>query len=273
MNPNHDEIGVGATEDLSLRVSAATYNRVIFPHPQNGTLMLALERKATILNDGSVNVRAQPLGGGVRILNSINLQKIVGEIQFDSERSKHEQDFRILIPASQWEVVKEYCLRHLEHPNDPELESIPDRELTEEFTETMNVDLNPDQYTVQPAGFVIENDPVRTDNVHARGQPTVRLYSIFEVRIVDVAICQTMIAASQLYTDQDLGRLALKDFQNGGRGHANSMLSLPLGLVATSYLAFAPDMRYRKIVIQNHELDESVLAVLGDVDVPQYQRL
>jgi hypothetical protein len=30
-------------------------------------------------------------------------------------------------------------------------------------------------------------------------------------------------------------------------------------------------MRYRKIAIENHELDESVLAVL-DVRVPQYQR-
>jgi hypothetical protein len=32
-------------------------------------------------------------------------------------------------------------------------------------------------------------------------------------------------------------------------------------------------MRYRKIMIDNHELEESVLAILEDVDVPQYQRL
>jgi len=121
MKPNHDEIGMGAMEDLSLRVSVATYNRVLFPQPQNGTLMLALERKATISRENNIRVRAQPFGGGVRILNSIGLQKIVGDIQFDNERSKHEQDFRILIPPSQRELVKEYCLRHLENPDDVEL--------------------------------------------------------------------------------------------------------------------------------------------------------
>jgi len=31
-----------------------------------------------------------------------------------------------------------------------------------------------------------------------------------------------------------------------------------------------PEMRYRKIVVENHELNESVLAILGNVDVVQY---
>jgi len=57
-----------------LRVSIATSNQVIFPHPENGTLMLALERKATVLKDGNVNVRAQPFGGGVKILNPKSLK-------------------------------------------------------------------------------------------------------------------------------------------------------------------------------------------------------
>ena len=104
-----------ATETLEkLRVSVATYNRVIFPHPESGATMLALERKATVLKGGSVNVRAQPFGGGVRILDPDPLKQILGEIEFDSERSKQEQDFRILIPPFKWEAVKRYCLHHLE---------------------------------------------------------------------------------------------------------------------------------------------------------------
>ena len=75
--------------------------------------MLALERKATVLEDGGVSVLAQPFGGGIRILDPTSLQKIAGEIQFDSERSKRDQDFRILIPPSKWEAVKRYCLHHL----------------------------------------------------------------------------------------------------------------------------------------------------------------
>src|SRR6266511_357288 len=89
--------GISKTSETILRVSVATYNRVVFPHPEDGTLMLALERQAKVMNDGSVSVRAQPFGGGVHILNPTRLQEIIGNIQFDSERSKHERDFRILI--------------------------------------------------------------------------------------------------------------------------------------------------------------------------------
>ena len=267
--------GIGATKELSLRVSVALLNRVVFPHPRNETLMLALERKATVVRDGEDNIRvcAQPFGGGVRILNSFPLQEIVGEIQFDSKESKQEQDFRILISPSKWEVVKRYCLRHLENPDDAELEFDPQRELVEEFEETLNLKLKPEQYTYQPAGFVIENDRVSTDNVYVQGQLTVRLYRIFEVYIIDDALCKTMLSVSQCDSDQDLRGLALKDFQKGGNGRANSIGTLPLGSVVESYLALPHDERYQKIVVENHELDESVMAILKDVPVPQYQRI
>src|SRR5688500_121371 len=39
------EVGIGATDELSLRVSVAALVRVLFEHPDDGTLMLAIERK------------------------------------------------------------------------------------------------------------------------------------------------------------------------------------------------------------------------------------
>jgi len=273
MKPNLDEIGVGEPDDLDLRVSVATYNQVVFFHPQDGVLMLALERKATVREDGSLHVRAQPFGGGVRILNPAALQELIGEIEYDSERSKQDQDFRILIPPSRWEVVKEYCLQHLENQDDDQLEAAPQRELVEEFEETLNVQLKPDQYTVQPLGFVVEDHPVWTENWYARGHLTVRVYRTFRVDLVDPVLCQTILAVSQGYSDQDLGMTALRESQNGGRGRANSVLALPLKLVTQSYLELPPEVRYQKIIIESHELDQSVLAVLDEVDVPQYQRM
>lgn len=253
------------------RVSVATYNRVIFPDPQTGTRMLALERKATA--DGeNVRVRAQPFGGGVRILHSSRLQELVGKIEYDSERSQAERDFRILIPSTRWETVKRYCLDRLKAPDDIELESIPDRELGEEFIENLQVDLKPEQYTLQPVGFVIEDNPVPTENASARGQLTVRIYRIFEVQVTDPALGSIILAASQTYSDHDLAQLALRDLQKGGRGRANSVLTLPLASVKESYFALPPDERFRKITVDGHELDESVLAILSDIDVPQYQR-
>jgi hypothetical protein len=249
----------GATGKL--RVSVATYNQVIFPHPQSNLLMLALERKATASKDGSINVRSQPFGGGIRILDANPLKEIVGEIEFDSEHSKQEGDFRILIPPSKWTAVKEYCLHHLASPDDTELEAAPDRELTEEFAETMGIKLEPDQYTVRPLGFVVEDNPVPTDNADVQGQLTVRLYRIFEVHIIDTKLCKTMIAISQRYSNRELGMLALEDSQNGGNGRVNSVLTLLSNLVKESYLALPPEKRSQKIAVKGYELDESVLAV------------
>ena len=261
------------TDVKQLRASVATFNRVLFQHPDTGAQMLALERQGTVLEDGSVNVRGQPFGGGIHILNPTPLQKIIGKIQYDSERSKNEQDFRILIPPYKWEMIKEYCLRHLKDEEDIDLETEPDRELTEEFFETIKVKLNPGQYTVQPQGFVIENSPVRSENAYARGQLTVHLYRIYEVQIVNPTLCRIMLTISHLYADQDVAALALQDMENYGKGRFNTILTLPLDSVLDCYLALAPEARYREVTVDQHVLDESVLAILPDVAVPEYQRL
>jgi hypothetical protein len=252
-----------------LRVSVATYNQVFFPHPENGEAMLALERKATVLKDGSVNVRAQPFGGGVKILNTKSLQEFIGEIQFDSDRSKQEQDFRILINPSQWSAVKQYCLKHLADPVDLELESAPVRELVEEFKEVMGVSLKASQYTVQPMGFVIEDIPVGTENWYARGSPTVRVYRTYKVEIVDEILCQNLVHTSRRVSDDMLGKHALEY----GRGRANSVLALPLHSVRDAFLALPLEKRLNKIEADHHKLDKSVLVVLEDIEVSQYLRL
>jgi hypothetical protein len=263
----------GAIDDSIRRASVATYDQVIFSHPQNGTTMLALERKGTVLADGSVSVIAQPYGGAVRILDPAPLQEILGEIQFDSEESERERDLRIRIPTSKWEMLKRYCLLHLADLDNVKLEAGPHRELAQEFARTARVSLSRDQYIFQPLGFAVEDHPLPSKNSHARGMPTVRLYRIYEVQIVDDVLCNTMLAASQGCSDQDLGELARKDLQNGGKGWANSILALPLSTVREFYLARPPEERYQKIIIEDHELDESVLAILWDIEVPQYQRI
>lgn len=252
-----------------LRLSVATYNQVVFPHPENGVTMLALERKATVLKNGSVSVLAQPFGGGVRIIDSGSLENILGKIEFDSERSERDQDFRILIQPFQWEAVKEYCLRHLDNPNDPEIESAPERELVEEFAETLGVELKRIQYMVEPMGFVIENNPVRTKNWYARDFPTMRVYRIFKVEIVDGILCQNLVETSQRVSDDTLCERAL----GNGTGRANTVLALPLDRVRKAFLAIPPEKRFNTIEEDLHTLDESVLVVLKDIEASQYLRL
>jgi hypothetical protein len=259
-------------EESSLRVSVAILNRVIFSHPKHGTSMLAMERKGAVLEDGSIHVWAQPFGGAVRILDPVPLERLIGDIRYDSERSKMEMDFRILIPPSRWDALKAYCCRTLADPANHDLESSPHRELAEEFEDALGIALHENQYVARPSGFVWEDRPTPTGNSHARGLPTVRLYRVFDVQIVDETLCERMLHASAGHSDEELGNLALRDLENGGRGRKNSILTLPLQKVVDSWLALSPRMRYTKIRVDRHELDESLLAVLGDVNVPQYKR-
>jgi hypothetical protein len=268
MKPNHDEIGVGATEDLDLRVSVATLVRVLFKDPRDGDLMLALERKATVHKAESgavVVVKSQPFGGAIRILDVNTMRGLIGDFHFDSEHSRSEQDFRIFIRASDWETVRESCVQHLNRIRDPILETDPARELTEEFADALNLSLKPDQYSHNPVAIVAGNAPVPTENIYAKGVPTARIYRIFEATISDTSLAFAMLTSSESHSDQDLCDLALRDAQEGGRGRANAILALPLKLVSDVYSAIPLEERNAPILFEKNRLDETVASVL---DIP-----
>jgi hypothetical protein len=270
------DIGVGATDELSLRVSVATLARVVFEHPEQGTRMLALERLATFrasAGQGEVWVRAQPFGGAVRVRSLRALQRLIGGFHFDSERSREEADFRLQIRPSAWETVKRFCLRHLQQREDGALETSPDRELAEEFADAMEVEVTPAQYRVRPVGAVIENEPTMTDNVHAGGAPTVRIYAVHKVCILDPSLSEAILIHSERYTDQELSALARGEAGRDGKGRANGVLALPLELVTKAYRAMSPSQRDAPVRIAGHWLDRNVPAVLEQVCAPKLQRL
>ena len=128
MTPNAQEVPIGATDDLSLRVSVATLVRVLFKSPDSDELMLALERRAILRRPASeraVRVKSQPFGGAIRIFDLGAMYDVLGDFHFDSERSRAEQDFRIFIRPSAWSALQEFCLEHIGRENDPILETSP----------------------------------------------------------------------------------------------------------------------------------------------------
>jgi hypothetical protein len=268
--------GIGATQELSLRVSVATLARVLFENPTDGDLMMALERKATLHeteNGRAVKVKSQPFGGAIRILDPRMLRDSIGNFHFDSERSRSEQDFRIFIKPSDWQAVREFCIQHFNHVDDPVLETDPARELAEEFSDVLKINLQPEQYICKPLTTVIENNPAPTENIHTRGMPTVRVYRIFEATISDPSLAHTMITNSESLSDRDLHELTLMDAQNGGKGRVNAILALPLKGLNNVYLAMSPKERNKPILFENNRLDETVAAVLESITVPKYQRV
>jgi hypothetical protein len=278
MNPKSllSEIGTGATKELSLRVSVATLVRVLFEHPKNGEWMLALERKATLFKGESgqvVDVKAQPFGGAIQIRDLVKLRDLIGDFHFDSEQSRSKQDFRLFIRPSAWGTLRQFCLDHFSHDNNSVLESDPNRELTEEFADALEISLRPDQFASHPVEIIVENEPSPTENIHARGHFTARIYRLFEARILEDSVTSAMWINSESYTSQDLHERALEDARNGGEGRANTVLALPLKQITAAYSAVALEARNAPISFQNHQLDETVAAILGSLTVPKYRRL
>jgi hypothetical protein len=276
MTPPAHEIGIGATGEFSLRVSVAALVRVLFIHPDHDELMLALERKATLhrTEDGeSVRVKAQPFGGGLRISDLDTVHDLVGGFQFDSERSRTERDFRIFIRPLAWPALREFCVQHIGRNNDVVFETSPARELTEEFAETLGIDLKPEQYVCKPLKIMVENRVATTDNMYARGTPTVRIYRTYEAGITDVLLARTMLKRSASLSHQSFSELALADAQGGGRGKANAILTLPWERLQRVYREMSQAERNAPIMFEDNRLDSTVAAILEKIAVPRYQNV
>jgi hypothetical protein len=264
--------GIGATPDLSLRVSIATLVRVIFKHPINDEWMLALERKATLRED-KVEIKSQPFGGAIRILDLDAIHDLIGDFHFDSEHSRAEQDFRLFIRPSSWSVLREFCIQHLSRADDPILETDPDRELTEEFFGALKVNLQPEQYVCMPVATLVENEAAPTENIHANGYPTVRVYRIFEASVTDPALIHAMLKISESSSHEIIRELVLEDARNGGKGRVNTILALPLKRMYDFYRDLLPEKRNIPITFENDQLDETICAILDGVAAPKYQTI
>jgi hypothetical protein len=274
MTPNAQDIPIGATDELSLRVSVATLVRVLFKNPNNDELMLALERRATLRqseSEGSIRVKSQPFGGAIRILDLRALRDVLGDFHFDSERSRAEQDFRIFIRPSAWSSLQEFCLEHISLDKDLILETSPTRELVEEFAETLGIDLRPEQYVCRPVATVVENKATSTENIYAGGTPTVRVYRIYEASITDALLAHVMLKRSAGLSQRSLCELAIADAQRGGKGKANAVLALPWERLQGNYRAMLPAERNGPIMFEENRLDSTVAAILEEISVPRYQ--
>jgi hypothetical protein len=269
---NEPGIGIGPTKDLSLRLSVATLARVVFPDPENGIPMLALEHKASLISgqQEQVLVRAQPFGGAVRILDLEPLSSQAGIFNFDSQRSRDEQDFRIFIRPNAWQQVQRYCFQNLGQTENQNLESDITRELEEEFEDTLGIELEPAQYTVEPLRIITENQPTPTANVHAADHPTVRIYRVFQVRVHDPDLCRRMVVNSEMHSQRVLQGMALEDLHKSGAGRANAILAVPEEKIRSAYLSIAPEGRGLPLSFGDTLLEGNVAAVLEGVPVPKY---
>jgi hypothetical protein len=270
-----EEVGVGVTEELGLRVSVSALVGVQFEAPGEGRTMLALERTATLREaqrTHDVVVMAKPFGGAVRLTDPAALTEMIGEFRYDSERSRRESDFRLQIHPASWESVKALCRDHFLESRTDVLDSSPRRELAEEFADALNVSVTPDRYRLEAHGMVVENVPRETRSVRAPGRRTVRVYYVFRAWLQEPEMVTAMLDSSRLVSDQDLQRLARQEAAQGGWGRANAALVLARDDLEAKYLSIPHDRRGEPMCIEGHILAGNVPVVLDGVDHPRYQR-
>jgi hypothetical protein len=82
-----------------------------------------------------------------------------------------------------------------------------------------------------------------------------------------------MWKGSKSVSHEMLCALAMENARDGGKGWANAMLTLPLQQLTEVYRSISPIERNHPIYFENHQLDETVSAVLEDVTAPKYQRV
>jgi hypothetical protein len=266
---------VGPTHDLSLRVSVATLVRVVFTNPENGNLMLALERKpASARKENGVNIKAQPFGGAVRIHDPNPLLDITGGFNYDSQSSLAQQDFRILIRPTAWQTVQAFCMQQFENQEDPVLESSPVREMVEEFEDSLGFTLRVDQVAIELLWTILENEPSPTWNYHAVEKPlTVRIYRVFQARIMDPNLSQAIWMNSQKNSDQEMLERVMENIRQGVRGRVNAFLALPMESLRQFYLSLTPDQRNSEALFGQINMAGNVPALLNDLPVPKFQYL
>lgn len=272
---SEQDSGIGSTTDLTLRVSAANLVKVTFDQFQDQRTMLVLERTGTVRakhDTYTVFVRAKPFGGGLRIIDPGALQEEIGEFNFDSHRSWLERDFRIFINPARWDSLKWFCWQHLRESSGV-LESSPLRELVEEFRDALGTDIKSEQYRLKWLRTIVEDMPIRTSNPRSEGSSTTRIYSIYEMKVVDSELITKLIESSNSRSDKDLCAAAEKDYLEGGRGRVSTALVLEYDRLVSFYQDLSQQGRRTQTRIRGHELDGNVLAILNEVESEKFQYL
>ena len=273
---NKHNIGIGLIDELSLRVSVGALVKVLLENPENGQTMLALERIATlreINGKPEVIVKAKPFGGGVQITNQQALTEHIGNFNYDSERSREEKDFRVMVHPNSWEKIKDICKEHFQDKEKGIIDTSPDRELAEEFKDSLKIKITPNIYNLKSKGIVIENLPTKTDNVRVHSIYTVRIYFLYEAEIISPEIIEMMLTNSKQYSDRDLQNFAFEDYKNAGKGRANAILALNLNELMNKYKSLSIERLNNPVSIEEYKLDSNVLAILNGIDHPKYQHI
>jgi len=260
-----ERAGVGATEELSLRVSTGVLTKTTFRHPETGESMLVLERKGVVEfspNGSKEKLEAQPLGGASRLNDPNALLKLTGRFNFDSTESAQESDFRVQIRPRDWPRVKEFCVHHFMNPGTNVVEADPTRELSEELSDALGIAVSNDSYAAVNLGVVLRGGAI-TDRAGVSGQQTVRAFNVYHVELTDPALIQAVLDNSSSVSDSSILESAREKAKaNGKKGKASALTAIPLDAVVKAHSSTSAENRWSSIKIEGTTIADNVPAIL-----------
>lgn len=263
-------IGIGPTETLTARVSAAALLRLLFRHPETRQWMLALEHTATLRPDQDmIEVKAKPFGGGVRILDLRAVYRQLGAFNFDSLRSKEEADFRVYVRPDQAEKALTFCLNQFATDTGSVLESSPERELVEEIADTLGQQVSIRSFRISRIGAIGEPRPAASSSPRAPGQLTVRAYNLFQAEVLDLRLEKMLLKNSLDHSPGRLREMAEQDQARGGRGRANAVLALPWEDLTEEFRSRPAGQHGQDIMLGEYRLSGNVWNIIAGVSAGQ----
>ncbi|MFZ0455919.1 MAG: hypothetical protein WAM24_19380, partial [Ignavibacteriaceae bacterium] len=186
----------------------------------------------------------------------------IGEFNYDSELSKQEKDFRVLVRPESWVKIKGICREHLTGLEKTVIDISPNRELSEEFEDSLRIKLTSENYYLKLLGMAIEEKPDETENIRSKGIPTVRVYYIYLAEIISSGIIKMMLANSKQYSDNDLRKIAMEEKRKGGKERVNAGLTLEPDELGAIYSSLQFKRNNEPVYFGQHRLSGNVPVII-----------
>jgi hypothetical protein len=172
-----------------------------------------------------------------------------------------------------WQAVKRVCVEQFNQNQGPIFETDPNRELVEEFFDTLHIYLTPNQIFTYQGEIIIEEHPSSSHNTRALGYPTVRVYNVYENWIKDTQIIEMILENSRSITNIKLKEMALSDAKNGGSGRENAVVALPYTELVEFLSRLPIEKRIKRVAYKGHIISPSVFAILEGIANPKYRKV
>lgn len=247
-------IGIGKTDDLTLRVSAACLTLMILQRESEE--MALFERVIRLDDKGVLTTQLQPIGGATGIIDCYGLEAACGTYNFDSIAAAKESDLRIFIRPSQWALMRAFLESELIGVNTGVVESTPLREIREEVGELLGMYIDSSSFSTTRIGCHFQDLP--RESVRKDGAETVRVFAIDEVRLSN----PDLIAQIEVYCTSHDFTSQLAELNRRSLKKSSGLCLMPLKDVVTAVSRCPEEDREKPIPLGELLLANNVYATV-----------